>query len=166
MKKILFILSLVFILFSCKNTTEKEISEPDNKDRITDSISKQKQKIVVDSLKKTHKIKNPHGYKEVNYLGTIKKSTGDTLYYVFGIYSAVQAAIQIHGHSNIIYLNKKLKEIKSYDVGLPDQLPYKLNNNTLYFKYIDEKTNKMKIFENKVGTTPPNIMCVGPDDCN
>ena len=55
MKKILFILSLVFILFSCENSSEKETSETDNKDRITDSISKQQQKIVVDSLKK----KNP-----------------------------------------------------------------------------------------------------------
>ena len=122
--------------------------------------------IVVDSLKKTHKIKNPHGYEEINYLGTIKKSTGDTLYFVFGVYSAVKAAIQIHGHSNIIYLNKKFKEIKSYDVGLPDQLPYKLNNNTLYFKYLDATTNKKKIFKNKVGTSLPKLMCVGPDNCN
>jgi len=121
--------------------------------------------IVADSLKKTHRVKNQYGYQEINYLGTIKKSTGDTLYFVFGVYSAVQAAIQIHGHSNIIYLNKKLKEIKSYDVGLPDQLPYKLNNNTLYFKYIDEKTNKKQIFKNKVGTTLPKIMCVSPTYC-
>jgi len=55
MKKILFILSVIFVFFSCKNTTEKETSDTDNKDRISDSISKLQQKTVVDSLKK----KNP-----------------------------------------------------------------------------------------------------------
>jgi hypothetical protein len=121
--------------------------------------------IVADSLKKTHKVKNPHGYEEINYLGAIKKANGDTLYYVFSIYRGVQAAIVMHGHSNIVYLNKKFKEVKSYEAGGQEELPYKLKDNTLYFKYIDEKTNKKAIFKNKVGTTPPAIMCVAPNNC-
>src|ERR1700749_1330518 len=105
--------------------------------------------IAADSLRKIHKVKNSHGYQEINYLGTINKPNNDTLYYVFGVYTAVQAAIQIHGHSNIIYLNKKLKEVKSYDVGMQESLPYKLIKNTLYFRYVDEKANKKQIFKNK-----------------
>ena len=118
--------------------------------------------IVADSLKKTNKVKNHQGYEEINYLGVIKKTSGDTLYYVFAVFGKVTGG---HGHSNIIYLNKKLKEIKSYDASVPEQLPYKLLNNILYFKYVDEKTNQKKVFKNKVGTTPPAIMCVGPENC-
>ena len=122
--------------------------------------------IVVDSLRKVHKVKNPHGYEQINYLGPIKKSNGDTLYYVFGIFTGVQAAITIHGHSNIVYLNRKYKEVKSYDIGMPENLPYKLNNNTLYFKYVDETTKKKHIFKNKVGTILPKVMCVSPTSCD
>lgn len=121
--------------------------------------------IVADSLKKTIYTKNKHGDSKINYLGTIKNSKGDTLYYVFTNFSRLQAAIVMHGHSNIIYLNKKQKEVKSYDLGMPENLPYKLTNNTLYFKYVDEKTNKKQIFKNKVGTTLPTIMCWAPNMC-
>jgi hypothetical protein len=71
----------------------------------------------------------------------------------------------MHGHSNVIYLDKKLKEKKRYELGLPEELPYKLENNTLYFKYLDEKSNKKKIFKNNVGTELPEIICVEPTNC-
>ncbi len=70
------------------------------------------------------------------------------------------------GREDELSFLKDLKEKKRYDIGLPEELPYKLGNNTLYFKYTDEATNKKKIFKNKVGTTLPKIMCVGPDNCN
>lgn len=122
--------------------------------------------IVADSLKKTQLIKTKTGDEKTNYLGVIKKTNGDTLYYIVTVFSRVKAAQVMHGHSNIIYIGKDLKEKKRYDIGLPEELPYKLDNNTLYFKYTDETTNKKKIFKNKVGTTLPKIMCVGPDNCN
>lgn len=122
--------------------------------------------IVADSLKKAQLIKTKTGDEKINYLGVIKKTTGDTLYYIVTVFSRVKAAQVMHGHSNIIYIGKDLKEKKRYDIGLPEELPYKLDNNTLYFKYVDETTNKKKIFKNKVGTTLPKIMCVGPDNCN
>ena len=46
MKKVLLILSLVLILFSCNNTTETKTLENGDQVRIADSISKQQQKIV------------------------------------------------------------------------------------------------------------------------
>jgi antitoxin component YwqK of YwqJK toxin-antitoxin module len=55
MQKIIFILSLTLVIFSCKNTPEKESPENENKTHVADSISKQQQKVVTDSLKK----KNP-----------------------------------------------------------------------------------------------------------
>src|ERR1700739_30335 len=112
--------------------------------------------IVPDSLRKTHVIKHKDGGSDkINYLGVIEKLNGDTLYYVFTLFGTVQAAVVMHGHSNIIFLNKKRKEVKSYDIGMPDELPYKLVDNTLYFKYVDEKTNKKQIFKNKVGAKLP-----------
>jgi hypothetical protein len=57
MQKITCIFSffLILLLVSCKNTTETETPENELKKHINDSVSKQQQKIVVDSLKK----KNP-----------------------------------------------------------------------------------------------------------
>jgi hypothetical protein len=57
MQKITFIFSvlLLFVFFSCKNTTEGDVLKNETDNRKADSISKQAQKIVVDSLKK----KNP-----------------------------------------------------------------------------------------------------------
>lgn len=85
--------------------------------------------IVADSLKKTIYTKNKYGDSKINYLGTIKNSKGDTLYYVFTNFSRVQAAIVMHGHSNIIYLNKKQKEVKSYDY----RRAYRINYLTILF---------------------------------
>lgn len=145
-----FILIVAVILFTSKLSGQSEYSKY----------------IVADSLKKTQLVKNKTGDEKINYLGVIKKTNGDTLYYIVTVFSRVQAARVMHGHSNVIYIGKDLKEKKRYDIALPEELPYKLDNNTLYFKYLDEATNKKKIFKNKVGTTLPKIMCVGPDNCN
>jgi hypothetical protein len=118
--------------------------------------------IVVDSLKKVQVVNYKDREEKINYLGVIKKTNGDTLYYVFTVITRVKGG---HGHANIIYLNKKYNEIKNYDASIPEQLPYKLKDNTLYFKYTDEQTGKTQTFKNKVGTTPPTIMCIGPDNC-
>jgi hypothetical protein len=118
--------------------------------------------IVVDSLKKTQLVKSSDREEKINYLGVIKKTNGDTLYYIFTVFTKIKYG---HGHSNIIYLNKKYNEVKNYDASIPEQLPYKLKDNTLYFKYVDEQTGKTQTFKNKVGTTPPTIMCIGPNNC-
>ena len=115
-----FYILIVIILFTCKLVGQSEYSKY----------------IVADSLKKTQLVKNKTGDKKINYLGVIKKANGDTLSYIVTVFSRVKAAVVMHGHSNIIYLNKKLKEIKNYDVGSPDHLPFKLKDNTLFFKYL------------------------------
>lgn len=122
--------------------------------------------IVADSLKKTHVVKHKDGGDAtINYLGVIKKSNGDTLYYVLTDFTRIQAAIVMHGHSTVIFLNKNLKKVKSYELSLPEELPYKLISNTLYFKYNDKTTNKKQVFKNKIGTTIPKMICVSPDSC-
>ena len=57
MQKIIFILSslILFVFFSCNNNSENEKPKSEIDKHLTDSVSKQQQKIVADSLKK----KNP-----------------------------------------------------------------------------------------------------------
>lgn len=102
---------------------------------------------------------------DIIYLGKIKDKNGKTLFYILTIYSQVQAAIVIHGHSNIIYLDNNKNFKKLFHLGSPQDLPYKLKNNHLYFRYKDSKTNKKKLYINYVGEQIPKILCVGPDDC-
>jgi hypothetical protein len=121
--------------------------------------------IVADSVGKTEFVKHKDGDEKITYLGVIKKQNSDTLYYVIITFRRVQAAIVMHGHSDIIFLNRDYKEAKSYELGLPEELPYKLVNNVLYFKYVDEKTGKKAVFKNKIETVLPKMMCISPVEC-
>lgn len=149
MKKITPILILLTILFSCKLFGQSEYTKY----------------IVADSLNKTCFVKFEGGDSKITYLGIIKNQKGDTLYYVFSDFTRIQAAIQMHGHSNIIFLNKKRAEVKKYDIGLPENLPFKLLNNVLYFKHIDENTKKKKTYKFVIGITLPKLICVDTNDC-
>ncbi len=123
-------------------------------------------KYIKDQLiNKKQIVKTPDDKEDIVYLGKIKNSKGEVLFYILAIYSEVQAAIEIHGHSNILYLDtgKVIKE--QFDLGSPDDLPFELKNNTLYFHYSDHKTKKKKSYANHVGTEIPKVLCVGPDDC-
>lgn len=127
--------------------------------------SEYKKYIVANSSKKTHFIKTKSGDSRITYLGTVRNRKGDTLYYVLSDFSRVKAAIQMHGHSNIIFLNNKKEEIKKFDVGLPENLPFKLLNNVLYFKHINDKTKKEKLYKFEISATLPKLICVDTNDC-
>jgi hypothetical protein len=116
-------------------------------------------------INKKQTAKTPDDKEEIIYLGKIKSSNGKILFYILSIYSEVQAAIQIHGHSNVLYLDREKVIKKQFDLGLPDELPFKLKNNTLYFHYYNDKTKKTELYANHVGTGLPKILCVGPEDC-
>jgi hypothetical protein len=108
---------------------------------------------------------NKYGKEEIIYLGDIVDNNGNTLSHVLNLYSEVQAAIKIHRHSNIIFVHNNKKQIKRFDVGTQDELPYKLENNNLFFHYIDTETNKEKTFIDTIGMTLPKIICVAPENC-
>lgn len=110
-------------------------------------------------------VKTGEGKEEITFLGTIKDRKGKTLFYVLAMYSVVKAAITVHGHSNIIYLDSEKKLLKQFSVGLREELPFKLENNALHFYYVDATSNKKKVFVNDVGMSAPKIMCVAPDNC-
>jgi hypothetical protein len=99
---------------------------------------------------------------EIILLGAIEDKRGHALYYLLTDFRKVQAAITVHGHPWIIYLDANKKFVKQYDVGSPEELPFKLKKNALYFYYINTETKKKTVYVNNVGTSPPKLMCVGP----
>jgi hypothetical protein len=102
---------------------------------------------------------------EITYLGDITDSNGKTVYYVIKEFSTVQAAIVMHGHSNIIFLDTDKKIVRMYYLGTPDELPKSLKNNKLIFEYTDEKTKQKVIHQESIGKELPKMICVKPDDC-
>ncbi|MEO6405872.1 MAG: hypothetical protein ABIY51_08455 [Ferruginibacter sp.] len=58
-------------------------------------------------INKKQTIKTRDDKKDIVYLGKIKDIDGKVKFYILSIYSEVQAAIEIHGHSNVIYLDNK-----------------------------------------------------------
>jgi hypothetical protein len=116
-------------------------------------------------INKKQIVKTPDDKEEIIYLGTIKGSNGNVLFYVLSIYSEVQAAFVIHGHSNILYVDSRKVSKKHFELGAQDDLPFKLKNNSLYFHYFNDKTKKTELYVNRVGTEIPKVLCVGPDDC-
>ncbi|HMH09177.1 MAG TPA: hypothetical protein VK553_00580 [Candidatus Nitrosopolaris rasttigaisensis] len=105
------------------------------------------------------------GDEKIHYLGVVRKQNGDTSYFVFAVFLRVQAAIVMHGHSTVIFLNKKYKEVESYDVNLPENLPFRLKGHYLYFKYQDEVANKKKTFKFQIQGKLPEILCYSPTEC-
>ena len=116
-------------------------------------------------INKKQIVKTPNDKEEIIYLGAIKGGNGNVLFYILSIYSEVQAAIVIHGHSNVLYLDRKKVVKRQFELGTPDDLPFKLKNNTLYFHHFSDKTKKQELYTNHVGTKIPKLLCVGPDDC-
>jgi hypothetical protein len=116
-------------------------------------------------INKKQTIQTTEGKKELVYLGKIKNDKGKILYHIIAMYSEVQAAIVIHGHSNVLYLDEKKFLKRQFELSVPDELPYKLVNNTFYFLYYNNKTKRKEQFHNHVGTDIPKLLCVKADDC-
>ncbi|MEO6831223.1 MAG: hypothetical protein ABI378_03130 [Chitinophagaceae bacterium] len=119
--------------------------------------------ISTNSVGRTHYSKGKYGDSRIIYLGAIKTLADDTVFYIFTEFARLQAANVTHGHSMIYYYGKNRREKKRFDVNMPYELPYKLKNNVLYFKYTE--TKQTKIFKNNVGTTIPKELCVEPGNC-
>ncbi len=104
------------------------------------------------------------GFKEkIVYLGDI--NVNGQLFYVLTSFKVTQAAITKHGHSTIYILDLKKKLAKQYYISLPEELPFKIENNSLYFHYQDEKTKEIKTYINKIENELPKFMCVEPENC-
>lgn len=166
MNNVLKILLLNLFVTSCiSNAVEKkphenirENSEPavtekkhnNEADDAVEAVDSYKYKMYVDSDKTGKEIISGDS-KEIQYfttyLGEIKfKNPSDNMHVIKQFFT-VQAANSKHGHSELMFLDHQLKIKKTYDMEMPDRLPYKIQNNSLLFK-LDDKKYEVKIEKN------------------
>ena len=112
---------------------------------------------------KKQNIKKENLEETIIYLGNIQ--IDGKKFYVLTSFKRIQVALVKHGHSIIYILDSKKRIVKEYELGLPEELPFKIENNSLYFRYKDSKTNKRKIYINRIEKELPELMCVKQDDC-
>lgn len=111
-------------------------------------------------INKIFTIKVGQDISQRTYLGVIRNSNGQIKYYVVKEFLRIQAAIVFHGHSRILFFDKQKQLTKQSVLSSPDELPFKLKSNSLYFKYSDNKSKK--IFALNVATLP-KMICVEPN---
>jgi len=117
------------------------------------------------SVNKKSKVKTAEGQEEIIYLGSIINKKGQSLYDIITVFNKNNAIKSVRGHSNILIFDSNRKIIKTYELGLPSELPFKLCNNKLYFHYLDKKTNAKKVFTFDFDEKLPKLICVAPEDC-
>jgi len=96
------------------------------------------------------------------FLGTIKNNNGKIKYYVVKEFLRIKAAVVYHAHSRILFFNPQQKLVLQSILSLPNELPFKLQNNSLYFKY---KVNGLTKTFIQSATPLPRMICVEPTSC-
>jgi hypothetical protein len=99
-----------------------------------------------------HQLKNESSNCE--YLGAVKSPTGRPIYHVINQFTRLKAAITFHGNSRLLFFDEKEKLKYAYNMGMPDELPYKLLDNKLYFKSARAKTDTV-VLNSKL----PKVLC-------
>jgi len=101
----------------------------------------------------------------IKFLGNILDIGGKSLFKVVTVTSKTQASKIMHGQSQVVFLKTTSYSVaKTYNLSLPEELPFKLEKNTLFFNYKDE-SGKESVYTNKIGANLPKLLCVAPDDC-
>jgi hypothetical protein len=106
---------------------------------------------------------NQQGAKSIQkYLGDIKSPTGAVLYHVMTHFYTVQAAVELHGHSRVLFFDKNWKQLAYCEVGMPEELPERLIQNSLYFKFPGSTHQQIERLL-LINSTLPKKLCLGPD---
>jgi len=157
-------LLFLFISTNCYSTTtdnlEKNLTTSTSSE-VTSHYELKYAKYVVTKLKtRKQKRKGENLEETIIYLGDIQLN--GKLFHVLTSYREIQAALVEHGHSTIYILDSKKRIVKEYEL---EELPFKVENNSLYFHYKDSKTNKRKTYITRIEKELPKLICVAPDDC-
>jgi hypothetical protein len=119
-------------------------------------------KYVNSKLKnKEQKISGIDYEESIKYLGKLKLENRK-VYFVLTSFKTIQGAIIKHGQSKIIFLEDEKKIERQYIVDLPEQLPFKIGGDKLFFKNYGSKDN---IIITKLGHDLPDLLCIGDHDC-
>lgn len=87
--------------------------------------------------------KTEDGDTRSTYLGNITDKKSKILFSVVKEFSRIRAARVYHGNSWLVFYGSNKKFKAKYHFDMPNELPFKLHANTLYFYDIDEKPVKV-----------------------
>ena len=92
--------------------------------------------INVNSRNKQKTIREKYSETKIRYLGTIKILGTRLTYHVITNFTVMGIGVMPspRGHSEIAFVDASQKKILIYDVEMPDNLPKRIKNNSLYFK--------------------------------
>lgn len=93
------------------------------------------------------------------YLGILFDTSATVNYHVISEFKKIRAASTWNGQSNVYLLNKQGKIVWSILIGMPDELPIKLEANSFYFK------EGKKIVSARFGVVNNQLFCVHPRRC-
>lgn len=120
--------------------------------------------VLAENIKRKQVVSmNDGSSEEIIYLGEVKDKDGEAIYHILSVFRLVQAAIVKHGHTEVVFLDRSLGLTKKYSLGLPEELPFRLKDNSLYFYYTEGKARK--IFHMEISQQLPGLLCVSPNAC-
>jgi hypothetical protein len=127
-------------------------------------VPKDYKKTILDNkINKTVTTKNNEIERDVTFLGIVNTSNGAMRYYVIKEFFTIRAANTWHGHSSVYFIDIKFKKTIKYDLAMPENLPYKLIDDKLLFKYKDGLL--IKQYSQDLKLKLPSNICVAPLDC-
>lgn len=97
--------------------------------------------------------KTEDGDTRSTYLGNITDKNSKILFYVVKEFSRIRAAKVYHGNSWLILYNPDKKFKAEYHFDMPEELPFKLRANALYF--YDTEQKPVKILTVRIGAQLP-----------
>jgi hypothetical protein len=91
-------------------------------------------------------------------MGGLIDTSDNSTYHVISEFEKIRADLTWHGQSNVFLLNKQGEIIWTIFIGMPDELPIKLEANSFYFKEEDKVINsRYRLVD--------NLYCVLPNRC-
>ncbi|WP_442845851.1 hypothetical protein [Leeuwenhoekiella sp. H156] len=103
-----------------------------------------------------------HSKTEITYLGKLMDLDNQNFYHVLANFKIIGIGEMEspRGISNIAFINENMDKAIIYRMGMPDELPTRIENEILYFNYESEK-----IGISILGGLPP-MLCVPKIGCN
>lgn len=96
---------------------------------------------------------------KVIYLGSLKDVGNGEIYHVIRDFWTIQLAMNVKGHSDLIFIRESNHFTAVYDLEIPDDLPFQISENALFF--MDQA--KLVKWQFKDGLPP--CLCPGDKGC-
>jgi hypothetical protein len=164
LKKRFIILSIFLTGFFSLNNLESQ-SLKYNIETLSDFNQNAYSKFIDSKFKcKEQKIVGDDFEERIIYLGKMKLKGMQTMY-ILTSHKSIKAASVKHGQSKILFLNTDKELINHYSLDIPEELPYKISRNILFFHRYNEDYDKIGKTRVKIEDELPEVICIGPDGC-